>query len=107
MGKIYHQNDPPSWSEPWQGFPALVWLKPENRELVDMTTRPIRAKLAILQTIQRIPPSLMSWKLNSWQAGGQPGRHNRLDDVETACVDRNADGAILAVGGIFIGWCRI
>lgn len=35
MGKIYHQDDPPSWSEPWTGFPALVWRRPENEALIE------------------------------------------------------------------------
>jgi arylsulfatase A-like enzyme len=35
MGKIYHLNDPPSWSEPWKPFPGLVWLRPENVSLIE------------------------------------------------------------------------
>jgi len=33
MGKIYHGslNDPQSWSVPWQSFPGMVWLRPENQ----------------------------------------------------------------------------
>jgi len=30
MGKIYHQDDPPSWSVPLERPPAMVWLRPEN-----------------------------------------------------------------------------
>ncbi len=30
MGKIYHQNDPLSWSEPWIPVPGMVWVRPEN-----------------------------------------------------------------------------
>ena len=30
MGKIYHQNDPASWSEPWIAAPGMVWRLPEN-----------------------------------------------------------------------------
>jgi arylsulfatase A-like enzyme len=30
MGKIYHQNDPRSWSEPWLAIPGMVWRLPEN-----------------------------------------------------------------------------
>ncbi len=30
MGKIYHQNDRASWSEPWIPAPGMVWRLPEN-----------------------------------------------------------------------------
>jgi iduronate 2-sulfatase len=30
MGKIYHQKDPASWSEPWIAAPAMVWRLPQN-----------------------------------------------------------------------------
>lgn len=30
MGKIYHQRDPASWSEPWIAAPGMVWRLPEN-----------------------------------------------------------------------------
>lgn len=30
MGKIYHQNDPLSWSEPLPSPKYMVWLRPEN-----------------------------------------------------------------------------
>ena len=30
LGKIYHQNDTRSWSEPWVAAPAMVWRRPEN-----------------------------------------------------------------------------
>jgi arylsulfatase A-like enzyme len=32
MGKIYHQNDPLSWSEPLPPPDYMVWLRPENIE---------------------------------------------------------------------------
>ncbi len=32
MGKIYHQNDPLSWSEPLPPPNYMVWLRPENIE---------------------------------------------------------------------------
>jgi arylsulfatase A-like enzyme len=32
MGKIYHQNDPLSWSEPLLPPDYMVWLRPENIE---------------------------------------------------------------------------
>lgn len=44
MGKIYHHNDPPSWSEPWTGFPALVWKRPENEKLVQRLMQEATAK---------------------------------------------------------------
>ncbi|MFZ5831778.1 MAG: sulfatase [Planctomycetota bacterium] len=30
MGKIYHQNDPLSWSEPWIDVKAMDWLAPDS-----------------------------------------------------------------------------
>jgi arylsulfatase A-like enzyme len=30
LGKIFHQNDARSWSEPWIAAPGMVWLRPEN-----------------------------------------------------------------------------
>ncbi len=44
MGKIYHHNDPPSWSEPWQAFPGMVWLRPENRSLIERKRKEARAR---------------------------------------------------------------
>jgi len=35
MGKIYHQNDPLSWSEPLQPPKYLAWLLPENQEIME------------------------------------------------------------------------
>jgi len=36
MGKIFHHDDPPSWSVPlaWPETPHLTWRRPENAELV-------------------------------------------------------------------------
>jgi arylsulfatase A-like enzyme len=34
MGKIYHQNDPRSWSEPLPPPNYMVWLRPENLEIM-------------------------------------------------------------------------
>jgi arylsulfatase A-like enzyme len=44
MGKIYHHNDRPSWSQPWTGFSALVWHRPENEQLVARLTQEANAK---------------------------------------------------------------
>jgi iduronate 2-sulfatase len=111
MGKIFHNDDPASWSMPlgWPETPHLTWRRPENVELIRRKREAFARRCAELKARgKRIPPGLerQTTRGPAYEAGDVPDNayfDGDLCEMALAALKRNAAGEqpfFLAVGFI-------